>query len=211
MATLVDKYFSKLDLEAIERAISDAEGRSSGELVVQIAPFSKNWQIERVLVAILFGAGALIKGLLLTREQNWGYYYNFSQGALFGLVGFLIAYFVIGKLLKLRKRRRAVVWKRALELFSQLTPTKGNTAVLLFVSLEEEQSAIVADKLIASKVPADYWDKPQGMVMNGIAKGAHAEGMIEAISEIGGQLAAFFPRHLDDTDELPNRPTILDR
>ncbi|MCM2271805.1 MAG: hypothetical protein NDJ18_04530 [candidate division Zixibacteria bacterium] len=211
MATLVDKYFSKLDLEAIERAVSDAEQKSSGELVVQIASCSRNWRLERVLVAILFGVGAMIKGLLLTREQNWGYYYNFTQGALFGLVGFLVAYVVIGKLLKLRKRRRAIVWKRALELFSQLTPTKGNTAVLIFVSIEEEQSAIVADKLIASKLPADYWDKPQAMLMNGIAKGAHAEGMIDAITEIGGQLATYFPRQSDDTNELPNRPTILDR
>jgi putative membrane protein len=200
-----------MDLEAIEKAIADAESRSSGELVLQMASFSKNWQLERVLVAMLFGIGALIKGLLLTRDQNWGYYYDFTQGALFGLVGFLIAYYLIGKLLKIHKRRRSIVWKRALDIFSALTPTKGNTAVLILVSLEEEQSAIVADKLIASKLSADYWDKPQAMIMNGIAKGAHAEGIIEAINEIGAQLTTHFPRQSDDMNELPNKPTILDR
>lgn len=152
----------------------------------------------------------MIKGLLLTREENWGYYYNFTQGALFGLVGFLVGFFAVGWLLKNQKRRRGIVWKRALRLFAELTPTKGETAVLIFVSLEEEQASVVADKLIASKLPADYWDKPQAMIMRGFKAGAHAEGIIEAIQEIGVQLATHCPRQSDDTNELPNRPTLLD-
>ena len=211
MATLVDRYFSKLDLEAIEKAIGDAESKSSGELVVQMASFTKNWLLERALVSIAFGILGLVLGLLISREHDWGWEYHFDKAALGGLLGFLIGYFGIYRLLKNRKRRQAIVWKRALDMFSTLTPTKGNTAVLIFISLEEEQSAIVADKLIASKLPADYWDKPQSMIMEGIAKGAHAEGIIEAINEIGAQLAAHFPRQSDDADELPNKPTILDR
>jgi putative membrane protein len=211
MATLVDKYFSQLDIEAIERAIGDAEAKSSGELVVQMTSFSKNWLLERVLVSIAFGMVGLLLGLLISREHAWGWQYHFDKAALGGLVGFLVGYFGLFRLLQNRKRRRSIVWKRALDIFSTLTPTKGNTAVLIFVSLEEEQSAIVADKLIASKLPADYWDKPQSMIMDGIAKGAHAEGIIEAIHEIGAQLAIHFPRQSDDTNELPNKPTILDR
>jgi uncharacterized membrane protein len=211
MATLVQKYFSKNDLDAIEKVIGQAESRSAGELVVQMASHSKNWLLERVVVSIILGLGALVKGLFMTREQDWGYYYNFSQAALFGLVGFLVSYFVIGWILKNRKRSRGIVWKRGLELFSQLTPTKGQTAVLIFVSLDESQVAIVADKLIASKLPADYWDKPHAMIMRGMRSGNHCEGIIEAIQEIGDQLATYFPRQSDDRDELPNRPQILDR
>ncbi len=211
MATLVQKYFSKNDLDAIEKVIGQAEARSAGELVVQMASHSKNWLLEKVIVAILLGGGAMMYGLLQTREQNWGYYYNFTLGALYGLVGFLIGFFLIGWILKNRKRSRGIVWKRALELFSQLTPTKGQTAVLIFVSLEEGQVAIVADKLIASKLPADYWDGPHAMIMRGMRSGNHCEGIIEAIQEIGDQLATYFPRQSDDRDELPNRPKILDR
>jgi putative membrane protein len=211
MAALVDKYFSKLDIEAIERAIGDAEAKSSGELVVQMASFSKNWLLERVLVSIALGMIGLLLGLLISREHAWGWEYHFDKAALGGLVGFLVGYLGLFRLLQNRKRRRSIVWKRALDIFSTLTPTKGNTAVLIFVSLEEEQSAIVADRLIASKLPADYWDKPQSKIMQGIAKGAHAEGIIEAINEIGAQLAIHFPRQSDDANELPNKPTILDR
>ncbi len=210
MATLADKYFSKNDMDAIEKSIAEAESHSAGELVVQIASRSKNWLMERSLVASFIGIAALIVGLFLTREHDWGYSYDLVQGALFGLVGFLVAFFVIGWLLKNRKRCRGIVWKRGLELFAQLTPTKGQTAVLIFVSLEEGQAAVVADKLIASKLPAAYWDKPHAMIMRGFKAGAHAEGIIEAIQEIGNQLASHFPRQSDDANELPNRPSILD-
>lgn len=211
MATLADKYFSKNDMDAIEKAIGEAESHSAGELVVQVASRSKNWLLEKSLVASLVGVVSLIIGLFLTREHAWGYDYDLVQGALFGVVGFLVAFFLGGRLMKNRMRCRGIVWKRGLELFSQLTPTKGQTAVLIFVSLEEEQAAVMADKLIASKLPADYWDKPHAMIMRGFKAGAHAEGIIEAIQEIGSQLTAHFPRQSDDTDELPNRPTILDR
>ena len=33
---------------------------------------------------------------------------------------------------------------------------------------------------------------------------------IEAIQEIGKQLAQFFPRAVDDVNELPDRPEIVD-
>jgi uncharacterized membrane protein len=49
------------------------------------------------------------------------------------------------------------------------------------------------------------------MIMRGMRSGNHCEGIIEAIQEIGDQLATYFPRQSDDRDELPNRPQILDR
>ena len=89
------------------------------------------------------------------------------------------------------------------------TPTKGNTGVLILVSLEEGQAAIVADKKIADKLPPDYWDVPHGMIMEGIGRSAHAEGVIAAVAEIGKRLAEFFPREDDDVNEIPDRPEII--
>lgn len=211
MATLVDKYFSKQDLEAIARAVGEAERKTSGELAIQIASYSKNWLLERVLLAVGVSVISTLVALYFSREHNWGYYYDFTQGALWGIVGFLGAYFLLWPLFKNPSRRRKIVWHRAIELFMKLEPTKGQTGVLIFVSLEEKQAAVVADTAIANKVAPDYWHRPQSMIMDGIRRHAHCEGIITAIDEIGVQLATHFPRQADDTNELPNKPTILDR
>lgn len=211
MTSLVERYFSKQDLEAIEKAVGAAESKTSGELAVQIASFSRNWLLERVLAAIAISLTCTLIALYFSREQNWGYYYDVTQGALWGIIGFLVAFFGLAPLLKSRARRRRIVWERALDLFSKLTPTRGHTGVLIFVSLEEGHAAIVADQAIASKVPANYWDHPQELIMAGIRKSAHSEGIIDAVREVGNQLATHFPRQSDDINELPDKPTILDR
>lgn len=210
MATLVEKYFSKQDLEAIARAVGEAERHTSGELAVQIASGSKNWLLERVLVAAAVSVICTIVALYLSREHAWGYYYNLSQGALWGIIGFLGSYFLVWPVLKNQTRRRKIVWHRAIGLFMKLKPTKGNTGVLIFVSLEEQHAAVVADTAIASKVAPDYWNRPQQLIMDGIHRHAHCEGIIDAVTEIGSQLAVHFPREADDTNELSNKPTILD-
>ena len=68
----------------------------------------------------------------------------------------------------------------------------------------------MADKGIASKVPSDYWNKPHAMIVKAMQKGHHVEGIIEAIETIAAELAQHFPPELDDSDELPNEPKIVE-
>ncbi len=208
--TLVDKYFSKADFDAIEQAVKKAESKSSGEIAIELASHSRHWLEERLWYSFALAVVFLAVALLLTRESDWGTYYNFSQAALWAGVGFVLGYFALGPVLKRESRRRKAVWNYALKRFSQLRPTRGDTGVLILISLDENQAAIVADKGIASKLPAEHWDIPHAMVMEGMKKGEHAEGIINAIESIGEELARYFPHHPDDIDELPDRPTIVD-
>ncbi|MDM7974218.1 MAG: hypothetical protein QUT27_14340 [candidate division Zixibacteria bacterium] len=105
-------------------------------------------------------------------------------------------------------RRRAAVWRRALSAFHQMVPVRGRTGVLIFVSVEEGQAAVIADRGIAAKAPPDYWGGPCGTIVAGMAKGEHAEGIIRAIAAIGEELARHFPRMDDDVNELPDRPKV---
>ncbi|MEW6050520.1 MAG: hypothetical protein AB1644_05600 [Candidatus Zixiibacteriota bacterium] len=210
MPTLVDKYFSEADLDAIQQAVTAAEKKSSGELAIKLAPQSRSWLLERVVVSSLAAVVCLVVSLYLTKESNWGTYLNFTQGALWSIIGFLAGYFGLGKLLKSESRRRRAVWNNALHLFYKLKPTRGHTGVLILVSLEEEQAAVIADVAIATKVPKDYWDEPHAMIMEGIRAGRHAEGMVQAVTAIGNELARFFPHHDDDRNELPDRPQIIE-
>jgi putative membrane protein len=208
MATLVDKYFSTIDLKAIEDAVRTAEASTSGELAVTVASRSRHWIWERVEAASIVAVLAMVVSLFLTRQTDWGTYYNFTQALLWGLVGFIVAYFAAKPILMRPERTRRVVWNHALEHFKKLTPTKGQTGVLIFVSLEENQAAVIADTGIASKLPENHWHTPHGMIIDAMKKGKHAEGIIAAVGAIGVELARYFPRLPDDENELPDRVTI---
>jgi putative membrane protein len=210
MASLVDKYFSQFDFDAIEAAVKKAESSTSGEIAVELSSHSKHWNTERLIHSLVFTLLCMLAALFLTRDINWGVYYNTTQVILWGAIGFVVAWFGWGQFLKRTSRARRVVWKRAVDRFLQLRPTRGLTGVLIFVSLEENQGAIVADKGIASKVPPEYWDKPHAMILDGMKQGKHAEGIIQAIDTMAIELAHHFPRASDDIDELPDKPTVVD-
>jgi putative membrane protein len=206
--TLVDKYFSSFDLKAIEDAVRKAESGTSGELVVTITPRSRRWLWERIEIASVIGAVAMLISLWITRTSDWGMYYNFSQSLLWGIIGFALAYFVSKPILMRQERTRKIVWKHALDHFRILTPTRGRTGVLIFVSVAEHQAAVVADTGIASRLSADYWDIPHRMIGDAMRHGKHAEGIIAAVDSIGAELARHFPRENDDINELPDSVTI---
>lgn len=210
MASLVNKYFSKADLDAVTEAVRKAELKSAGELAIQLASRSHRWVLERIFDTVVFGIACFLVVLYLARP-DWGMYYNISQGLLYGVIGFVVGWFLWPFILKREHRRNRIVWKRALKLFSQLAPTRGHTGVLIFMSLEEDQAALVADKAIADKVDPGYWDAQHAVIHRAMKEGNHAEGLIQAITEIGDELGRHFPRQADDINELPDAPTILDK
>jgi putative membrane protein len=210
MASLVDKYFSQADFDAIEAAVKKAERSTSGEIAVELSSHSKHWNSERLIHALGFTLLCMLAALYFTRDINWGVYYNTTQVILWGAIGFVVAWFGWGCFLRRRERRRKIVWNRSLDLFHKITPTRGLTGVLIFMSLEEEQAAIVADKGIASKVPPDYWDSPHAMIVAAMKQGKHAEGIIQAIDTIAVELGRHFPRESDDVNELPDKPSVID-
>ncbi|MGB5107480.1 MAG: hypothetical protein WBP29_09850 [Candidatus Zixiibacteriota bacterium] len=209
MPDLVKKCFSEADFEAIKNAVSLAESRTSGEIVIRLASRSRSWLLDRLFAAGIISLIAIAISLWVTRDQNWGTYYNFTQATLWGVVGLLAGFFGAGSILQNPARRRRIVWDRALKLFAALTPTRESTGVLIFVSLTEKCGVIVADKIIASKLPSDYWDHPQSMLQDAINHDRHSEGIISAVREIGARLSEHFPHRADDTNELPDRPEIV--
>jgi putative membrane protein len=210
MASLVDKCFSQADFDAIEAAVKKAELSTNGEIMVELASHCRHWRTERAIYALVFALVCLIAALYLTRDVGWGTYYNWTQGILWAVVGFVVAYFGWSRFLDRTERKRKAVWNRALDLFQRITPTRGLTGILIFVSVEEKQAAIVADKGIASKVPPDYWHAPHALIAGAMAQDKHAEGIVQAIDMIAGELARYFPRESDDINELPDKPKVVD-
>lgn len=210
MATLVDKYFSKYDMDAIESAIKKAETTTEGEIVVDLASHTRNWMLERVFYSILFGLLFGFAALFITRQEDWGVVYNLTQASLWSLAGFVVGYFGWGAVLKRTERRRKFVWKSAAERFLSLTPVRGKAGVLISVSLEENEAALVADTGIASKLPPEYWPALREQLVAALKEGKHAEGIIASINKLAGELTTHFPGGADDANQLPNRPNVID-
>lgn len=210
MASLVDRYFSEPDFKAIEAAVKRAELSTSGEIAVELASRVRNWTGERLWLSLSLAVLGALVALLTTRDTNWGVYYDTTQATLWGVVGFVAGYFALGQLLRRSDRRREAVWQRARQRFDELTPVRNLAGVLIFVSIEEREAALVADTGIAEKLPPDYWQQLRARMISQMMQGKHAETIIQTIEEIASQMARHFPRLDGDVNELPDRPTRLD-
>jgi putative membrane protein len=207
MANLIDRYFTQADLDRIEQAVTAAESRTDGEIALAIRLRSSGWLRDGWLVAGLVGLCAAVGCMVYTQDSGWGMAYDYSFATAVGAVAFVFTY-VLLKLPWARTGTSKAVWSMALKHFADLAPTRASTGVLLYISLEEKQVAVVADRAIADKVPPGYWDIPRDLIVAGFAAGRHTDAVIEAVQEVGTHLALHFPRSTDDTNELPNRPQV---
>lgn len=209
MAKAYERYLSNEDLDRIESAVASAESKTSGEIAVRITLSAHHWIADRIVLSSLLAGVAMLVSLYVTRDTSWGTTLDYFTSIIVGAIAFALGLLVITPLLHLPAQNRKALRKTVLDTFHHLNPTEGQTGVLIFVSLEDKEAAIVADRAIAEKLPKDYWDKPQSMIADAIKENRFADGIIAAIKDVGEQLAPHFPRADDDVNELPDRPEIL--
>jgi uncharacterized membrane protein len=97
-------------------------------------------------------------------------------------------------------------YKRAIQVFEKLSmhKTAQRNGVLFYLSIEDHKLAIIGDKGINEKVPADFWHVILEDTVQLFKQGKLAEGLTQGIAKAGQQLSAFFPYHKDDHNELSN-------
>lgn len=94
--------------------------------------------------------------------------------------------------------------QRAIEVFAQLGmhQTKDKNGVLFYLAYDDRKFAVVGDKGIDAKVPADFWESTKDLLRTHFRQGAFAEGLSRGIERAGEQLKHYFPYASDDTNEL---------
>lgn len=102
------------------------------------------------------------------------------------------------------------VMERAKKVFGSLKmhKTKLRNGVLFYVATESRHFAILGDKGINEKVPANFWDKTKELVLSHLKKEERANGLEAGILKAGEQLKAFFPYQSDDKNELSDEISI---
>jgi uncharacterized membrane protein len=100
---------------------------------------------------------------------------------------------------------------RALDIFSHLRiwDTAHNNGVLIYLLLADRKVEIVADRGIDAKVGAAGWQKICKTMEDDFKAGDFAGGVIKGIGAVSRELAAHFPRHGANPNELPDKPVVM--
>jgi uncharacterized membrane protein len=101
--------------------------------------------------------------------------------------------------------------ERALDIFSHLRiwDTAHNNGVLIYLLLADRQVEIVADRGIDAKVGAAGWKKICAEMESDFKAGNFQGGVVRGIEAVSQQLAAHFPPHPGDRNELPDAPVVM--
>ncbi|HEX9959239.1 MAG TPA: TPM domain-containing protein [Fibrella sp.] len=96
--------------------------------------------------------------------------------------------------------------KRAIEVFRHLGmhQTKEQNGVLFYLAHDDRKFAVVGDKGIDAKVPADFWECTKDLMRQHFAANEYSTGLSKGIERAGQHLKAFFPRATNDANELPD-------
>lgn len=86
----------------------------------------------------------------------------------------------------------------------KMDATDLHNGVLFYLAVNDHKFAILGDKGINEKVPADFWDHIKNTMTEHFKNHEFAEGLTKGISMAGEKLKEYFPLQHDDTNELSN-------
>jgi putative membrane protein len=202
--------FNAEERATIEAAITEAESKTSGEIIVVVATASAGYFAYALMWAALL---ALLVPWPLIYFTNWPVEYIYlAQLGVFILGALLMQWQTLRFAIVPNSIKRARAHQKAVEQFlaQNLHTTKGRTGVLIFVSFAEHYAEVIADEGIYKKVPQDTWNGVVNTLVTHLGRGARVEGFVRAIHDCGAILAEHFPPGRIDQNELPNHLIVLD-
>ncbi|ODA67948.1 Vacuole effluxer Atg22 like protein [Methyloligella halotolerans] len=202
--------FTQQERAEIAQAISRAESRTSGEIVVIVTDASDGYRSFTVLWSALIALAVPLPLMIFT---DWGLDIVYSI-QLFTFLALLPITQVLPIRMALVPRRikHARAHAKALEQFlaQNLHTTMGRTGVLFFVSVAERFAEVIADEAVYEKVEPQTWKTIIDGFTARIGQGDRIDAFNEAISSCGDVLARHFPPGGMECDELPNHLIVLD-
>lgn len=99
----------------------------------------------------------------------------------------------------------AVAFARNEFLRRGLQQTKERNAVLIFIAPESQSFALIGDQGVHEKCGDSFWSELASAMQEELRAGNYTAALLEGIERAGTLLAAHFPSHPDDKNELPNR------
>lgn len=209
-----ETLFTQDDREKIAAAVKGAEGKTSGEIVPVVVDRSDDYEEAQWRLGALAGAVVLsVLAAVYLFTPAW-LPLNFAEWLLVILASFAVGMaaarfvapvrrlFAGDSLLEYRVAQRAAQAFIEEEVFN----TRDRTGILLFVSLLEHRVVVLGDSGINARVEKKEWQEVVDTVVEAIATGRAAEGLVSAIGKCGALLERRgVTIKADDRDELPDR------
>ncbi|MBO9559465.1 MAG: TPM domain-containing protein [Caulobacter sp.] len=230
------KSLSQADQDRIAKAVAEAEKTTAGEIYCVLAPEVGDDRAVPLIwatsAALLLPALALLAGFrpeMLSRLfGGWSVGHEAAhdvailsalltyiglQAAIFAVTAALVAIPAVRRALIPGPVKTARVRQAAMEYFlaKDLHLTRDRTGVLIFAALAEHRVEVIADEGIHAAAPAAVWDEVVADLVEGLKRGAIADGFVAAVARAGAVLAAHVPPRPDDVNELPDGLTVLPR
>ena len=203
------RLFSSEEERRVSDAITQAERKTSGEIVVVVAARSDAYLYVPLLVAALVSLLLPWPLIFFTRLSVESIY--LAQLSLFLILTALLLPLGVRTAFVPQRIKRLHAHRRAIEQFiaQNLHTTTGHTGVLIFVSVAERHAEVLADAGIDARVPQGTWKSIVDDLTAAIADGKPANGLVAAIAAVGTHLARHFPPDTRNVNELPDHLIVL--
>ena len=176
--------FSPEQRASIEAAITEAESKTSGEIIVVVATASAGYFAYALMWAALL---ALLVPWPLIYFTNWPVEHIYlAELGVFLLGALLMQWEALRFAIVPSSMKRARAHQRAVEQFlaQNLHTTKGRTGVLIYVSFAEHYAEVIADDGIYKKVPQETWNGVVNTLTTHLGRGQRTQGFITAIETL---------------------------
>lgn len=214
MATGKWPALTSLERARVEAAVQAAEQQTSAEIVPMIVARSGLYREARHRAGLVLALFVLTT--LLTRETVWLPWGWHAANAVWLLAATTLAYGigawvgtwpVVIRFLTSRERMRQKVQLRAELAFAQygIAHTRGQTGLLLLISLLERQVYVLADKSLVGRVSRAEWQAVVTLIVESLKADDLVGGLCRGIEASGVILARACPaRKGDNPNELSN-------
>lgn len=210
----VERFFNETDRAAIEAAVNEAEGHTSGEIVPVAVGRSGDYPqatwcgalLGALAGAVVAAATIEIRGLWLSAPALWVAVATLV-GAGFGWLTTTLAPPLTRALAGAEAIQRAVA-ARALQAFveHEAFATSERTGIVILVSLYERRVHILGDAGINARVAQHEWGEIVEAIAAGLRAGTPGPALAEGIRRCGALLErGGVQRRTDDVDELSDR------
>lgn len=210
----------------VERAIVEAEAKSSCEIVPVVATSSGRYDRAEDMIGLWLAIlAAVAVWLILPRQLNESGSWDsvpIYVGLLAMVVGIVVAFIagatlgsLIGWLRRLftpRKQMLEEVSARAREMFfdKRIHHTSGSTGMLIYVSLYEHIAVVLGDQEILDKLGQTFLDQLCRQLTEGLRQADTCDAICSVIAEAGRQLSGPLPRAKGDVNELHDALVLID-
>jgi len=200
---------TEADKTRLREAVKAAEAGNRAEVVLSIRPRSASY----LRGPLLLGACVAWAVLGFQLFSSWPFPLDamFVEPPLLGAgAAFLAARIpALERALASRKRRREAVEQAARASFQErgVSLTRERTGILVYVSLLERATFLVADKGVTDTVPPETLAAATAQIERTV-RGGDVSALADAIRKLGESLASELPARADDVDELPDLDTV---